>query len=142
MPIIFSMLFIEVLANASSQERQRAKERGREMSAPNCPHFDPSTSRVRSCNAPLCPLNPQNLAHAAWFPDEETCHKADLRTAPWIVGSVGLPRPPARISIAAVSLSPCYRRTFESRRLSEGLILTQGHQTPQRCRRGLRRIRR
>jgi hypothetical protein len=49
-----------------------------EMSASSCPHF-------HNCNVPVCPLNPQSLTHAAWFPDEETCHKADLRTAPWIV---------------------------------------------------------
>jgi hypothetical protein len=48
------------------------------MSDPSCPHF-------HNCDANVCPLDPQSLAHAAWIPDEETCHRADLRTARWIV---------------------------------------------------------
>jgi hypothetical protein len=46
----------------------------------NCPHFS-------SCSAPLCPLDPSSLLHAAWFPIEDICIRNDYGTDPkyrWI----------------------------------------------------------
>ncbi len=47
------------------------------MSCRGCRYFD-------ECSAPICPLDLQSLTHGAWFPDEETCHRQDLRGAAWI----------------------------------------------------------
>ena len=46
------------------------------MSSPNCPYFE-------ECNAPLCPIDAQSLAHGSWFPDEETCKRREF-AADWI----------------------------------------------------------
>ena len=46
------------------------------MTAAACPLFG-------SCSSSLCPIDPQSLEHAAWFPDESTCARRDLQ-APWI----------------------------------------------------------
>ena len=42
----------------------------------NCPSYD-------GCDAPLCPLDAQSLAHGTWFPDEEICGAHGQRTR-WI----------------------------------------------------------
>jgi hypothetical protein len=47
------------------------------MSGAKCRYFD-------SCSAPLCPEDDSSLRNSAWFPDEETCHRQDLRGAAWI----------------------------------------------------------
>jgi len=48
------------------------------MSCPTCRYFN-------HCNSPLCPEDAESLARCAWFPDEESCHRRDLRGARWIV---------------------------------------------------------
>jgi hypothetical protein len=47
------------------------------MSSPACRYFD-------SCSAPLCPEDPDSLQSCAWFPDEESCHRGDLKGLAWL----------------------------------------------------------
>ncbi|MBZ5672299.1 MAG: hypothetical protein LAO04_21580 [Acidobacteriia bacterium] len=47
------------------------------MSCKDCPYFN-------TCSAPICPEDPESLTNCAWFPDEETCHRRDLKGRAWI----------------------------------------------------------
>jgi hypothetical protein len=47
------------------------------MTAPECKKYD-------TCNAPLCPMDAQSLAHGIWYPDEEICGMRTHTSLSWI----------------------------------------------------------
>ena len=42
-----------------------------------CKYFD-------SCSAPICPLDPDSMKHAIWYPDEEICRNEEFKDLLWI----------------------------------------------------------
>ena len=42
-----------------------------------CPKFE-------TCDAPLCPLDPQSLEHGLWYPNEAICVNRKLSSQSWI----------------------------------------------------------
>jgi hypothetical protein len=91
-----------------------------------CPHFD-------DCSA-LCPLNPEMLRDCAWFPDEEVCHRGDLKGTPWLVRQRKIARKTSRdfsrgCFTYAMICHPC-----EISKGIQGLDPDAGEITPERVR--------
>jgi len=94
------------------------------MSAPECPYFN-------DCSAPLCPLDEASLSACAWFPDEETCHRRDLR-ADWIARARKIARVVANDSERGCFTQEMLGRNFRITAGLRGLDPDKGPISPER----------